>query len=557
MKKLLGLLAFTASVILAQTVTGVVNNYSGINVGSVAQGAIFIVVGTGLADTQTTTLQSVPLQTTLGNVRIEVTVNGTTTFAPMYYALNTQLAGILPSNTPVGTGTLIVRNNNKSSPAVPIIIQRSGFGVLTTTGTTAARVQDASNGYQELTSTRATNPGNYLVFYGSGVGATAGNETVAQTGVNASGDLVNIATTVTIGGKTAPLLYRGRTAFPGLDQINVQVPTLDTTTYGCTVSVVITTGGVQANATTIPVAASGTTCPPPANNGGGGNISTIPTQSEIDSWANGYSYGSINIGRSTSYAADILTGTFSTTKSSNFDAFFGRISGLSSNISTQLQGFVNPTVGQCTVSTLTSSSFSPFPGLTFTSYDAGPAVTGVGPNGTQLATRSSTAGTFSYDAANLPANFITGGRYTLSGTGGANVGAFSGTLDVGSELTWTNWEDAKIVTRSGGLTVRWTGGDSSQLVSIDGSQAVISGSSVTIKLFSCLANRSAGQFNIPGSILSQLSASPTTNAGTFSFVTRGDISISNAGNGTRLRASGVDYFTANDSSDTTVTTEFR
>src|SRR3954471_22835032 len=92
-------LIFSAVAAFAQTpvVTGIVNNYSGINVGSVAQGAIFIVVGTGLADTQTTTLQSVPLQTTLpGNVRMEITVNGVTTFAPMYYALNTQLAGILP-----------------------------------------------------------------------------------------------------------------------------------------------------------------------------------------------------------------------------------------------------------------------------------------------------------------------------------------------------------------------------------------------------------------------------------------------------------------------------
>src|SRR4051812_39699410 len=112
MRKAFAILAILASAAFAQTpvVTGIANNYSGINVGSVAQGAIFIVIGTGLADTQTTTLQSVPLQTTLpGNVRMEITVGTTTTFAPMYYALNTQLAGILPSNTPTGAGTLIVR----------------------------------------------------------------------------------------------------------------------------------------------------------------------------------------------------------------------------------------------------------------------------------------------------------------------------------------------------------------------------------------------------------------------------------------------------------------
>jgi uncharacterized protein (TIGR03437 family) len=225
MKRILALVAFSVSAAFAQTptVTQILNNYSLINAGSVAQGAIFIVKGSFLSD-QTTALQSVPLQTTLVGVRMEITVAGTTTFAPMYYALPQQLAGILPSNTPLGNGTLIVRNNGRSSAPAAINVVRSAFGMLTVSGdgTGAARLQDASQGYQELSPTRATNPGNYLVFYGSGIGATAGNETVAQTGANASGDLTSIPTVVTIGGKNATVLYRGRTEFPGLDQINVQ-----------------------------------------------------------------------------------------------------------------------------------------------------------------------------------------------------------------------------------------------------------------------------------------------------------------------------------------------
>jgi hypothetical protein len=348
------------------------------------------------------------------------------------------------------------------------------------------------------------------------------------------------------------VLYRGRTAFPGLDQINVQVPTLDT--YGCAIAVVISTNSVAANSTTIPVAASGTTCPT-GGGGGGGNTSTIPTQSEIDRWiANGYAYGSINIGRSTSHDADFITGVFTTTRSSTFDAFFGRISGLPSAMSNLLQNYVSPSVGQCSVLILNTATFNPFPGLTFTSYDAGPAITGSGPNGSQVATRTSSSGSFSYDAANLPASFITSGRYTLSGTGGANVGAFSGALDVGADLTWTNWEEAKTITRSSGYTVRWTGGSSSQLVEISGLQV---SSTQQIVTFTCLANRSAGQFTIPGGILSQLPASPSISAGGFSIVTRGDLSVSLASSGARLNASGVDYFIATDSSETSVTTEYR
>ena len=88
MKRILSLLVLVASAALAQTpvTTEILNNYGLINGGTVAQGAIFIVKGSSLSD-QTTTLQSVPLQTTLVGVRMEITVGGTTTFAPMYYAL--------------------------------------------------------------------------------------------------------------------------------------------------------------------------------------------------------------------------------------------------------------------------------------------------------------------------------------------------------------------------------------------------------------------------------------------------------------------------------------
>jgi len=195
-------LAFFASLAFGQSpiVNQILNNYGLANAGTVAQGAIFIVKGTALSD-QTTDLQQVPLQTTLQGVRIAITVNGITTFAPLYYVLPQQLAGILPSNTPEGAGTLVVRNNSKNSLPVPITIVKSAFGVLTVTGTGlgSARVQDASQGYQELISTRSTNPGNFLVFYGSGLGPVAGDETVAQVQT----DLSSIPISVTIGGKPA------------------------------------------------------------------------------------------------------------------------------------------------------------------------------------------------------------------------------------------------------------------------------------------------------------------------------------------------------------------
>jgi uncharacterized protein (TIGR03437 family) len=560
MKRIFALLALTASAALAQTptVTQILNNYSLINAGSVAQGAIFIVKGTALSD-QTTSLQSVPLQTTLVGVQMEIRVGSTTTFAPMYYALPTQLAGILPSNTPLGSGTLIVRNNGKSSAPAAISVVRSAFGMLTVSGagTGAARLQDASQGYQELSASRATNPGNFLVFYGSGVGATAGNETVAQTGANASGDLTSIPITVTIGGKNAPVFYRGRTAFPGLDQINVQVPALDT--YGCEIPIVIVTNNVQANITTIPVAASGTTCPPPTGGGGGGGGgSTNPTQSEIDSWVSRgrYTSGGIGLNRSTSYSAagitktDSISAQFTTTAGPDLGKMFrGEVP----------PGYPNltPGPGGCVVYSTTSLLTNPYPNLTHTNLDAGAQLTSSGPNGTQFVPRLSNqvAGP-TYSTANLPNTYLNAGRYALSGPGGTQVGSFSGNLDVVADLIITNTTDlTTAINRSTPLTVRWTGGAAGTYLTIIGTSiSSVGETGFTGSAFVCIENTSAGQFTVPVSILSQLPASGSI-AG---FSLGGIFSVTAPGAGVRLNApSGVDIMTANNYWFWSFTPEFR
>ena len=94
----LSLLCAIATAVVAQTptVTQVLNNYgleplsSSVNSG-IAQGSIFIVKGVNLSN-QMTGLQNPPLQTTLQGVRIRITVDSSTKFAPLYYVLPSQLA---------------------------------------------------------------------------------------------------------------------------------------------------------------------------------------------------------------------------------------------------------------------------------------------------------------------------------------------------------------------------------------------------------------------------------------------------------------------------------
>lgn len=157
------LLAATGSVLLllagtasAQPkVNSVLNNYSytlpGLPNYGIAQGSLFVVFGTGIGPVQTPSLpdlSTTALTTSLNGAGVSITVNGTTVQAPLYYVSATQIAGILPSNTPVGTGTITVTYNGQTSSTLPITVVPAAFGLLTLSGSGsgAAAVFNASNG---------------------------------------------------------------------------------------------------------------------------------------------------------------------------------------------------------------------------------------------------------------------------------------------------------------------------------------------------------------------------------------------------------------------------
>lgn len=91
------------------------------------------------------------------------------------------------------------------------------------------------------------------MFYGSGAGPVPGNEALTPTPEN----LTNIPIEVDIGGLPAMVAYHGRANYPGLDQINVEVPT---GVSGCRVSLAVVSSGLVSNIDFIPVAQSGRTC---------------------------------------------------------------------------------------------------------------------------------------------------------------------------------------------------------------------------------------------------------------------------------------------------------
>jgi hypothetical protein len=104
---------------------------------------------------------------------------------------------------------------------------------------------------------------------------------------------------------------------------------------------------------------------------------------------------------------------------------------------------------------------------------------------------------------------LTQGTYTISGNGGADVGAFSARVDFPGSFVWSNQDSIRDpIPRSSSLTITWTGGGTG-LVTIVGTALAQSGGTAqnpiySATIFDCVAQASAGTFTVPTSVLQQL-----------------------------------------------------
>jgi uncharacterized protein (TIGR03437 family) len=505
----------------APTVTQLQNNYSYILPGlpnyGIAPGSLFIIKGTNLSSQPLSSLQSSAapgLPLTLNGTSVSVTVNGTTVQPPIYYTSPTQLGVVLPSSTPVGTGTITVTNSGQPSLTAPIQVVTSALGLDTLYGSgTGEGVVTDANGVV-LTATNSASPGQTVILWGSGVGAdTANTDRVYP---EQQDNLTGIPMQVYIGGISATILYRGRSQFPGVDQVNVTIPT--TVATGCDVSVVAVSGNVVSNSITLPINAGGGACSDPNLGIGGTTASSLSGKTTVN-----YGFAAILESTEPGIASSAPTTTSSAT------AIFESVSGAQFAASAS-SGYAS--IGSCIVTaSTTSSSNGTIP--TITGLDAG-AVSVTGPAGTQ--TLSTIPGYLGIYEATLPSGFIppAGGSYTFNGTGGQNVGAFNTSINFTNPLTWTNSASLGTVTRSQGATVTWSGGASGTYVEISGgSTATVGGQTVTVT-FICNAPASAETFTVPPAVLLALPAGS------------GSLSVENSTNPQTFTASGLDlgYVTA-------------
>jgi uncharacterized protein (TIGR03437 family) len=491
--------------------------------GSLAQGGMFTVFGTNLGPATLVQAGEFPLPTALAGTSITVTVGGTTLDCIMIFTSAGQVAAILPSDTPAGTGTMTVTYNGTATAPFEVTVVPHSFGMfgINSAGSGPGVFTNATTVAVNTISASAAG-GEMWDIWGTGLGAVEfpdGDLPVAQ-------DL-GYDVQVVVGGKPAEVVYAGRSGCcSGVDQIRFVVPP---GLSGCYVPVYLVVEGVPSNFTSISLGASGQACSDP-----GGITAGALADGELTVGVIGLSRNSVEFDLSGFPSVPQSLNQVSESAIASYSRY-----DVNAAIRQSLDGAIF-TQGACTVYTFQGDQGLPSDPIEPVGLDAGAQTTIAGPAGTRTLARSELGLYFVNLFSSTPfaskgltkalglqtmraalgegaeqgsSEFFTGGAYTYTAPGGADVGAHSKQITIGNPVDWTNKDEITTITRSNGQTLTWApfSGD-----------AMISGAAFTQLLdtddafgagFFCLADGAAGTFHIPAAVLQLLPASETIDAG--------------------------------------------
>ena len=529
----------------------------------VAQGSIFIVKGQNLGPAQLLQAPAGSLPTQLGGTSVQVNVGGAAVSCPIFYTSASQIAAILPSSTPIGSGNITVSFNGQTGFPNGITVVGNGVGIYTVASSGIGTGILTGVDYITKTLTKPARPGEVVIAWATGLGAINGNDaTVAAI----PQQFTNIE--VLVGSQPAVVIGASRSGCcAGLDQIAFQVPPA---TLGCFVPVSIRlaggavgAGGSSSNFVTLPVSTTGEPCSNPAPGLPAALVSKVASGQQVSLGLLAVGPGPVirdvapSLGFASAASTAALAGQLSKALHiavpqadviSLLSAYrSGDIAGvrkilarygsaLKSNPSarkllrsaavdiTQQQAAASsfglgtglalvgpefasdsPPVGTCSI----GQNFPGDPSASTSGLDAGSVLTVSGPAGVKTISQASPGQYSGLLGAGPSTTNTTMGFYTVSGTGGKNIGPFSVSLNVANPLTWTNKSAVNIIDRTHALTVTWSGGAVPGHVIIGGTvKSSIAGGafpSATGALLLCTEDAQKGTFTIPQFVLSALS----------------------------------------------------
>jgi uncharacterized protein (TIGR03437 family) len=484
------------------TVSGV--THGAWNSSKIAPGGYFVVYGTNMGPASIA-INGLPYQKTAGGTGVKFTpvAGGTTLDAFMYYSVAGQISGILPSSATPGTYNMVVTYNGQSSAPFSVTVNERAFGLFTTaqsgTGPVSAQNYNSAtdvtiNGYVSGTGYAPAVTGKTLalILWGTGLGASDGPDDRAPGVQDLRGKGANVS--VIISGRELPAdIYAGRSPeFPGVDQVNLSLPA--DIAQGCTVTLQVKVNGVLSNQTTIAIAPSGATaCSHPFLTPE--QLTKLLSGSTLTTGFFSLAKQVTSIVPGFSISTETISGSFARIGMSNIDTFGGAGAAV-----------LGGTVGSCSVykQTLQGTNLIPSP---VSPLDAGNQLTLNGP-GVVSKVIPLKSGTYSAALSTAGQGVITTGTYTLAGTGGADVGAFSAPLTLTNPIAWQNQSSVTSIAKSQALNLSWTGGNAGDIVSITiiGGTATGSGTSAVTDatIVTCIADAAAHAFSVPSSALSQL-----------------------------------------------------
>jgi uncharacterized protein (TIGR03437 family) len=423
----------------------------------------------------------------------------------MYYTSANQVAALLPSNTPTGTGkTLQVTYNGQSSNVVTVDVATSNVGIFTlnSSGQGPALVTFPDNSLVSavkadscgapLTACGAANPGDTLTLWATGLGPVSGDD---ASGAGLGQNMPNVPLKLWLGGVQAPVTFQGRSnCCIGKDQIVFTVP--NNVPTGCAVPLVVQSGTATypiSNTTRLPVASGSRNC-----------TFTNPALASVDVeravMAGPVTFGSLQLVK--------IANSAGAGYHDRLQLLFAEVPSYPPGSEPFFATYVDDQpVGTCIVYDGSYGAVSYFNG-NLAPLDAGSSFTVNGPNGSM--TVHGNPGPTSVKLSDA-GTFLVPGSYTISGNGGTDVGPFTGTLTFPTSPTLVSppTADGLTVTRSSGMTVTWTGGDPNGHVEI--SIASVTDNTFSTGTFAnCKAPASAGTFTIPSYVLMALPAGQFT-----------------------------------------------
>ena len=526
---LIGMLAAMVPAV-AQPVIGATNGV--LNASSyqqdIARGSWFVIFGSSLGPAALTSASGSPFPTELAGTRVTFTpaAGGTAVEARLWYTSAGQLAGLLPSSATAGDYDVRVVFNSQTSAArrVRVVERNFGFATVAQNGAGPAQATNASlnNGVSLVRFTtgslnfngltwqyRPGYRGETLILWGTGVGADAQSDVTG----GSSGDQTAAGSIrVIVGGTEITPTYAGRSSgSPGLDQINFVLPA--DAAFGCTATLQVRAGGRLSNLGSLAIANSGQAlCTHPT---------LTPAQlTRLDAGGT-LTAGALTLTKISSRVTVPTVGTIDSA-SETAGGYFSRY-GVSQIADAN---FSLTQVGACTVFRRTGDITTILTGAPPVALDAGNQLTLNGPNASnravpnlidqttsrRLNTYSATlyvSGFMGFGGQGTPT--LTQGSYTMAGTGGPDIGAFSANINFPGTFTWTNQDSVPaVVPRSQNLPITWSGGGDG-LVTISGFAGSQVGGTQTNPIydvagFTCIAQASAGNFSVPSGVLQQLPA---------------------------------------------------